>query len=140
MVEVARQHPLELILLRQFAARLRTPAALFDRRGRLIYLNPAAEAMFGVDFAGLGELSLEQALSIAQPTDVDGDPMNPLTVPVGKALGEGRPEMGTVSIRDTHGRLHRLRTTTIPVQGQGKALFGAMSVFWKLEDLEPRKA
>jgi PAS domain-containing protein len=130
---VAKQYPIELILLRQFAARLSTPAALFDRHGRMIYLNPAAEAAFGVDFACLGELSLEQVLAIAQPADLHGAPMHPLTVPVVKALGEGRPETGTVSIHDTHGRLHRLRTTTIPVQGPGKALFGAMSIFWNLE-------
>jgi PAS domain-containing protein len=137
MVAPARQHPVELILLRQLAARLTTPVALFDMDGRLIYLNPAAEALFGVDFACIGELSLDQALAIAQPTDVFGAAMDPRTVPVGKALGEGRYEVGTVSIRDPHGRHHRLGTTTIPVQGQGGATFGAMSIFWHLADMGP---
>jgi len=135
VVGSARQHPLELILLRQFAACLRTPAALFDEDGRLIYLNPVAEAVFGVDFASIGELSMEQALAIAQPTDDHGAPMDPSTVPVGKALDEGRPELGTFSIRDPHGRTHHLGTTTIPVQGQGRTLIGAMSIFWNLENV-----
>ena len=39
MVGPVRQHPVELILLRQVAARLTTPVALFDRDGRLIYLT-----------------------------------------------------------------------------------------------------
>ena len=133
MVGSTRQHPVELILLRQLVARLSTPVALFDMDGRLIYLNPAAEAVFGVDFAAIGELSLEQALAIAQPTDVHGDPMTPDTVPVGKTLGEGRPELRTVSIRDLQGRVHRLGTTTVPIQGHGRALLGAMSVFWTVE-------
>jgi PAS domain-containing protein len=134
MVGPARQHPVELILLRQFAARLTTPVALFDMDGRLIYLNPAAEVVFGVDFADIGELSLEQALFIAQPTDLQGAPMTADTVPVGKALDDGRPEVGTVSIHDPHGRLHCLATTTVPVQGQAGAVFGAMSLFWNPED------
>jgi hypothetical protein len=135
VVGSVRHYPLELILLRQFAARLTTPVALFDMDGWLIYLNPAAEAVFGVDFADLGELSLEQALAIAQPKDVHGAPMTPDTVPVGIALGQGRPEARTVSIRDPRGRLHRLGTTTIPVQSYGGAFVGVMSIFWKLEDV-----
>src|SRR5918912_119926 len=107
VVESARCYPLELILLRQFAACLTTPVGLFDIDGRLIYLNPAAEAAFGVDFANLGELSLADALAIAQPEDVHGTPMTPDTVPVGIALGQGRPGGGTFSIRDLCGRLHR---------------------------------
>jgi PAS domain-containing protein len=135
VVGSARHYPLELILLRQFAACLTTPVALFDMDRRLIYLNPAAEAVFGVDFADLGELSLKEALAIAQPKDVHGARLTPDTVPVGIALGQGRPEAGTVSIRDPRGRLHRLGTTTIPVRGYGGAFFGAMSIFWKLEEV-----
>jgi PAS domain-containing protein len=134
MAGPGRQHPIELILLRQLAARLTTPIALFDRDGRLIYINPAAEVAFGVDFAAMGEVPLERAFAIARPTDDHGAPMTPDTAPVGKALGEGRPEVGTVSIRDPQGRFHRLRTMTIPIQGQGGALFGAMSLFWTSED------
>ena len=37
------------------------------------------------------------------------------------------------AIHDLDGRLHRLGTTTIPVQGLGAVLFGALSLFWKLE-------
>jgi hypothetical protein len=135
VVGSAHHYPLELILLRQFAACLTTPVALFDMGRRLIYLNPAAEAVFGVDFADLGELSLEEALAIAQPKDVHDAPMTPDTVPVGIALGQGRPEGGTFSIRDPRGCLHRVGTTTIPVQGYGGAFFGAMSIFWRLEDV-----
>ena len=134
MLGAGRQHPVELILLRQVAARLGTPVSLFDMQGRLIYLNPAAEVLFGVEFACIGKLSLEEALAIAQPTDVHGAPMTPETVPVGRAVGEGRPELGTVVIRDPHDRIHQLGTTTIPVQGQGGAVFGAMSLFWELEE------
>src|SRR5207302_42628 len=94
MLGAGRQHPVELILLRQVAARLGTPVSLFDMQGRLIYLNPAAEVLFGVEFACIGELSLEEALAIAQPTDVHGAPMTPETVPVGRAVGEGRPALG----------------------------------------------
>ena len=130
----ARQQPVELILLRQFAARLNTPTALFDREGRLIYLNPAAERAFGVEFASIGELSLEQILAITQPTDVHGAPLTADTLPVGKAIGPGQPELGTISIHDLDGRVHRLGTTTIPVQGLGDVLYGAMSLFWELED------
>ena len=137
MAVQARQHPVELILLRQFAARLTTPTALFDRDGLLIYLNPAAEHMFGIDFASIGELSLQQVLAIAQPTDVHGAPLTPDTLPVGKTLGEGTPELRTVAIRDLDGQLHRLGTTTIPVHGLGGSLYGAMSLFWKLEDDAP---
>jgi hypothetical protein len=101
--------------------------------GRLIYLNPAAEVAFGVDFADIGELSLEQALAIAQPTDLEGAPMTPDTVPIGKTLDDCQPGLGTVLVCDPQGRLHRLGTTTVPVQGQGGTLFGALSVFWELE-------
>lgn len=133
MAGPARQYPIELILLRQLAARLTVPVALFDSDARLIYLNPAAEKAFGVDFAAIGELSLEGAYAIARPTDSHGAPLAANTGGVAGALREGRPEVRTVSIRDPHGRSHRLETTTIPVQGQGGARLGAMSLFWRLD-------
>jgi hypothetical protein len=133
MTGLARHRPVELILLRQFAARLTTSAALFDTDGGPIDLNSAAEAAFGVDFAPIGELPLQDAL-IAQPTDVHGILLGPNTVPVGKTLGAGRPELGTISIQDFGGRSHRLGTTTIPVRGLGGVLYGAMSLFWDLTE------
>jgi PAS domain S-box-containing protein len=118
--------------LRQLAARLTTPVALFDVDGLLIYLNPAAEVLFGVDFARLGVLSLEQALAIARPKDLNGDAVT--VDSVRRTVGEGRPHVTTVSIRDPHGRIHHLESTTVPVRGQGGTLFGAMSLIWTLEN------
>jgi hypothetical protein len=96
--------------------------------------------MFGVDFASIGELTLDQVMAIAQPTDLQGAPLTPDTLPVGKSLGEGKPELRTISIRDLDGHLHLLGTTTIPVHGLGGSLYGAMSLFWKLEDVAPTAA
>jgi len=120
---VPHQYPVELILLREFAARLAMPVAVFDLEGRLVYLNPATEALFGVDFASLGELSLADALAIAQRTDADGAPIPADLIPVGVTLGHGEPLQASSSIRDPMGRHHRL-ATTIPLQGQGDRSWG----------------
>lgn len=123
--------------MRQFASRINIAIALFDPCGRLIYLNPAAEETFGVEFARLEGHSLEQLLAMAQPTDVNGTRLDAQTAPVGHTLAGGGYEMRTVSVRDARGRERRLETLTIPVQGQGGNVFGVMSIIWEQADAEP---
>lgn len=125
------QKPIELILLRQLAARLALPVLLVDTAGTLIFRNLPAERLFGV---GPGELPDELPLrAIAEefrPMDMEGAPIPPDEFPILWALRHQLPRRAGMQVRDRSGRLHRITTASFPLEGQGGALLGAMSIFW----------
>jgi PAS domain-containing protein len=130
----SHQRPIELILLRELARRLSTPVTLYDADGRLAYLNPAAEALFAVDFEELGEISLAEAVAIIRPTDANGAPIPAEHMPIGIALGQHQARQANMWVHDQNGTAHRVANTSIPLQGQGGEALGAMSIWWKVED------
>ena len=130
--------PIELILLRQLARRLPMPVALVDARGNLIYVNPAAERLLGLQQAELGEYPTGRLSELLDPRRPDGSPMPAQDIPIVVALHDRRPQQASMIIHGSDGTPHRITTTAVPLDGQGGALLGAMSVFWEVgEDGAP---
>lgn len=128
--------PIELILLKQLASRMPMPVVLVDADGVLVYFNPATERMLGYDPADYPELPIAALRELGDPRDADNNPLPVERMPISVALHERRPQQGTLIVHGTDGRPHRIVTTAIPLDGQGGALLGAMSIFWE-EEGEP---
>jgi PAS domain S-box-containing protein len=126
--------PVELILLRQLARRMPMPVVLVDADGVLVYFNPATERMLGYEHERYPEIPITELAGLGDPRDVDNNPLPLERMPLAVALHDRRPQQGTVIVHDVDGRPHRIVTTAIPLDGQGGALLGAMSIFWEEEE------
>ena len=123
--------PIELILLRQLALRLPMPAALVDAAGTVVYFNPPTEQLLGYDHAALGEIPLARLRELIDPRHPDQSTMEVDQMPLAVALNARRPQQARMILHGADGVSHRIVTTAIPLDGQGGALLGAMSIFWE---------
>jgi PAS domain-containing protein len=125
------QHPIEMILLKQWASLMAVPVWISDADGRLIYYNEHAEEILGLRFEDAGELPADRVAEIFVISDLDGSPLRDDQVPLLVALTK------QVS---THRRLRFLRAdkqwreiavTAIPIIGEGNRHLGAMVTMWE---------
>jgi PAS domain-containing protein len=123
--------PIELILLRQLAQRMPMPVVLLDAEGVLVYFNPATARMVGFDQATDAEIPLTALHEFSAPRDADDQPLPLERMPIAVALRQRRPQQATMIVHGADGTPHRIITTAIPLDGQGGALIGAMSIFWE---------
>jgi len=123
--------PVELILLRQLAARMPMPVILVDADGVLVYSNSATERMLGYDGGGRPDFPISALVALGDPRDADNNPLTTERMPISVALHERRPQQATLIVHDVDGTPHRIVTTAIPLDGQGGVLLGAMSIFWE---------
>jgi PAS domain-containing protein len=131
MSEQLEQRPLLLILARNFASRLATPAWLVDVEGTVIYFNEAAEAILGRRFVeGRGWPAAEWS-TFFQPRDDEGNVVHYESLPLGVAIREGRPDHAELHIRDAAGAEHRIGVTSFPLFAHADELLGAIAIFWE---------
>ena len=125
------QHPVEMILLKQWASLMAVPVWISDAEGILIYYNEKAEEILGLRFEDAGELPADRVAEIFVISDLDGSPLPEDQVPLLVALTKH------VS---THRRLRFLRAdkqwreiavTAIPIIGEGNRHLGAMVTMWE---------
>ena len=123
--------PVELILLRQFVQRLSLPAGLVDAQGNVVYFNPPTERLLGYEYAVLGEFPMERLQDLIDPRYPDGSPMDVDDLPLAVTLRDRRPQQANMIVHGADGTAHPIVTTSIPIDGQGDMLLGAMAVFWE---------
>ena len=123
--------PIELILLRQLASRLPMPASLVDAQGIVVYFNPPTERMLGYEHAVMGEVPMSHLQDLIDPRYPDRSPMPVEQMPPAVALHDRRPQQAKMIIHGSDGVPHPIVSTTIPLDGQGGVLLGAMSIFWE---------
>jgi PAS domain-containing protein len=126
------QKPIELILLRQLAARLALPVLLVDTQGTLVYRNPRTDEFLGVrpgEFPD--EMPLHEIAAEFRPMDTDGRPMPGDQIPVLMALRHHLPKQVSMVVHDRAGTPHPITSTAFPLEGQGGAPLGAMSFYWE---------
>ena len=126
--------PIELILLRQLASRLSLPVTLVDAQGSVVYFNPATERLLGYEHAALGEFPISRLEELVDPRHADRSPMELHERPLTVALHDRRPQHSTIILHGSDGVPHRVEITAIPLDGQGGALLGAMTIFWEADD------
>ena len=76
MPEAPRARNLVLILAKDLASRLATPAFVVDREGTLLYFNEAAEPVLGMPYAEAGEMRGQQWAKLFEPRDDEGSAMS----------------------------------------------------------------
>jgi len=126
-----QQKSLVLILARGLADELASAMFVVDREGRLAYFNEAAEAILGVPFADVGEVSAEEWLSAFVALDPNGVPIPIGDIPLMKALTMHVPAHKALRVKRTDGRVHDIEVTAFPLFARREELVGAVAIFWE---------
>ena len=130
---MAAQHPIEIILARQWASTMAHPIWITDDVGNLLFYNEPAELILGVRFDEAGEMPAEELGALFETETLDGSPMASSELPLLTALTEWVPAHGPLRIR-AHDKVWRdIEVTAIPLIGEGDRKLGAIALFWELD-------
>lgn len=130
---MAAQHPIEIILARQWASTMAHPIWITDDAGNLLFYNEPAELVLGVRFDEAGEMPAEELGALFETESLDGSPMTSAELPLLKALTDWVPAHGPLRIR-AHDKVWReIEVTAIPLIGEGDRRLGAIALFWELD-------
>ena len=130
---MATQHPIEIILARQWASTMSHPIWITDDVGNLLFYNVAAEAVLGVRFDEAGEMPASQLAELFETTGLDGSPMPAEELPLLQALTNWTPAHGPLRIRAFDRIWREIEVTAIPLIGEGDRRLGALAMFWEYE-------
>jgi PAS domain S-box-containing protein len=126
-----QQKSLVLILARGLADELASAMFVVDREGRLAYFNEAAEAILGIPFADVGEVSADEWLSAFVPVDEHGSPIPTSDLPLMVALTDHIPAHKAIRVKRTDGRINDIEVTAFPLFARREELVGAVAIFWE---------
>ncbi len=124
-------HPIEIILLKQWASYIAVPMWIQDSEGNLIYYNEAAEGLLGRRFDDSGEIHVTQVADVFETTDLDGHPIPSEELPIAIALMQRMPAHLPVRFRAFDGPWREIEVTAIPVEGQEGRHLGVLAAFWE---------
>lgn len=126
------QHPVEMILIRQWASYLTMPVFVIGADGLLAYYNEPAEILLGRTFDEAGEMPLHELGTIFEITDENGGPIGIKEFPPAIAWMEHRPAHGRVRYRALDGPWRLVDVTAIPLEGHDAQHLGAVAIFWEV--------
>lgn len=125
------QHPIEMILLKQWASLIAVPVWITDADGRLVYYNEPTEEIIGVRFEDAGEMSAEQVAEVFVICDLDGAPLaaddRPLMIALTKQMSAHR----RIRFLRADKEWREIAFTAIPIIGEGNRHLGAMVTMWE---------
>ncbi len=125
------QHPIEVILAKQFASHLTMPIFIVDPTGRLVFYNEPAELLLGHRYDETGEMPVEEWGSMFQPVDLDGNPIEARDLPLVRALEKREAAHRRIRITAMDGVERNLAITAFPIEGEGDRHLGAVALFWE---------
>ena len=125
------QRELEIVLTRQLASYLATPAFIVDPEGNLLFYNDPAEAILGHRFDETGEMLAREWTTMFAPTDAAGTALPPEELPLVIALQTRRPAHREFWIMGLDGVRRHLVVTALPLVGQAGRFLGALALFWE---------
>jgi PAS domain-containing protein len=126
-----RHKHLVLILAREFASNLATPALIADGEGQLVFYNEAAEAVVGRPFAETDELPLEEWTAEYEPRTADEQPLPFDQRPTGIALHERRAAHENYRVTSADGVERDLAVTAFPLFAHADEFVGIVVIFWR---------
>ncbi|HUP16350.1 MAG TPA: PAS domain-containing protein [Acidimicrobiia bacterium] len=125
------QHPIEMILLKQWASLIAVPVWITDADGRLVYYNEPTEEIIGMRFEDAGEMSADQLAEVFVICDIDGSPLatdeRPLMIALTKQLSAHR----RIRFLRFDKQWREIAVTAIPIIGEGNRHLGAMVTMWE---------
>lgn len=126
---------LVLILARDLASALSTPAFLVDSKGTLIFYNEPAEAILGEKYAEAGELAPDEWGTMWAPQDPESGEEVPLEkLPLYIALTDRTPAYAALCITGSDGVRRKINVIAFPLMTQVEDLVGAVAIFWEAAD------
>jgi PAS domain-containing protein len=125
------QHPIEMILLKQWASLIAVPVWITDADGRLVYYNEPTEEIIGVRFEDAGELSAEQLAEVFVICDLDGSPLGNDDRPLMIALTKQMSAHRRIRFLRADKQWREIAVTAIPIIGEGNRQLGAMVTMWE---------
>jgi PAS domain-containing protein len=120
-----------LILARELATNMATPIFVVDPEGTLVYYNESAESILGASFATTGELSFDEWGTKWNPTDPNGDTIEPRDLPLARAFRDKRAAHAPMWITGVDGVRRLIEATSVPLLGADDELMGAIAIFWQ---------
>jgi len=128
---VQRQKHLALILAREFASNLSTPAVVADARGYLVFYNEAAEAVVGRRFGETGEMPLDEWVMAFEPRTLESEPLPRERQPARIALDERRPAHLRYLVTSADGVEREIEVTAFPLFAHTDEFVGIVVIFWR---------
>lgn len=125
------QHPVEIILLQQWASMMNVPIWITDAAGNLIYFNEPIERLIGLRFEEAGDLPASEISNRFDLCDLDGSPLPDSERPLVLALAKQEPAQRTLRMKGEDGRWKVIADTAIPIVGEGNRQLGAMVLLWE---------
>ena len=130
---MATQHPIEIILARQWAASMSHAMWITDAGGNLIFYNEPAETVLGVRFDEAGEMPAAELAERFETTALDGSPIPAEDLPLLRALTDWIPAHGPLRIKGYDQIWRVIEVTAVPIVGEGDRRLGAIAMFWELD-------
>jgi PAS domain-containing protein len=118
----------------QFARGLTTPVFIVDPEGNVLYYNEVAGNILGRNFADTGPISASAWTRIFSPTDEEGYPLLPDSLPLMIALNQLKPNHGTMWIQGIDNVRRHIGVTAFPIMERDGAAIGAMAIYWEIEE------
>ena len=128
------QQPIEIILMRRWAAALTIPVFLASSEGDMLYFNGPAATLLGKPYEDTGALPLGELAELFEVRDVDDEPMQAHQIPLGIALMRRKPAHGRIRFRGFDGSWHLIDVTAVPLEGHGDTFIGAVAFFWEVAE------
>jgi len=130
-MDTQRQRHLVLILAREFASNLSTPALIADARGYLVFYNEAAEAVVGRRFAEAGEMPFEEWLAPFEARTTASDPLPADRRPARIAFDERRASHLRYLVTGADGVEREIEVTAFPLFAHTDEFVGIVVIFWR---------
>jgi PAS domain-containing protein len=124
------QLEVELILTRHLADCLAMPVAITGADGEVLHYNEAAAQIAARPFEK-GSLKVDDMPLLFQITDMEGTPLPPEDRVTAIALRERRPGHRPMRMCGFDQVWRDVQLTAFPVEGQGRRMLGAVSIFWE---------
>lgn len=125
------QHPIEMILLKQWASLIAVPVYITDGDGRLVYFNEPTEEIIGLRFEDAGELPADRLAEVFVICDLDGSPLNDDDRPLMIALTKQMSAHRRIRFLRADKQWREIAVTAIPIIGEGNRHLGAMVTMWE---------
>jgi hypothetical protein len=123
------QKEIEVILTRHLASYLAMPIFILDPKDALIFYNES----LGLRFEETGAMPADEWTSAFTPTDAQGTPLTPQTLPLRLALAERQPSHGTFWVHGVDQVRRHIAVTALPLIGQAGRNVGAVAILWEVK-------
>ena len=132
MTDSSRYKHLVLILARELASNLATPAAIADDEGTLVFYNEAAESVVGPPFSEVGETPMDEWTAQFNPRGLDSEePLPAEKRPARMALHERRAFHERYLATSADGVEREIAVTAVPLFAHADEFVGVLVIFWR---------